>query len=305
MTTDLETAIDPWLRHMAWRRDYAIWRERRINQERYQDERLAQLERVAGPLPGLRLLDLGAGMGGFAVAAALRGARVTACEYNRAYCVIIRLRAARYGLRLPVSNAAGEDLPLPDAAFDAAVCWDVIEHVRDPERVLRELARVLRPGGTALVTVINRRAWVDPHYHIRGINYLPRPLAERVIAWRGRTKEGAAFRDMQRLSEMHYYRYGDFARLAARCGFTLRDLREEQLREGRLPSPRLSRRLARTLLRAAGLELAAYRAERRWLVGMFELALTKAGDSIRRETGGAEGPSPSAPTCGRGGSATA
>jgi hypothetical protein len=125
------------------------------------------------------------------------------------------------------------------------------------------------------VTVINRRAWVDPHYHIRGINYLPRPLAERVIAWRGRTKQGAAFRDMQRLSEMHYYRYGDFVDLARRCGFSVRDLREERLRAGRLASPRRSRRLMRGLLRAAGLELAAYRAERRWLVGMFELALTK------------------------------
>jgi ubiquinone/menaquinone biosynthesis C-methylase UbiE len=230
---------------------------------------------VAGPLAGLRLLDLGAGMGGFAVAAALRGAQVSVCEYNRAYCAITRLRAARHDLRLPVSNAAGEQLPLPSRAFDAVVCWDVIEHVRDPERVLAEIARVLRPGGVALLTVINRRAWVDPHYHIRGLNYLPRPLAEAIIAWRGRGKQGAAFRDMQRLSEMHYYHYRDFTALARRAGFRLRDLREERLREGRLASQRASRRLMRAALRTAGLELAAYRAERRWLVGMFELALTK------------------------------
>lgn len=275
MTSELEDAIDPWLQHMTWRRDYDTWRERRINQERYQEERLAQLERVCGPLAGKRVLDLGAGMGGFAVAAALRGAKVTASEYNRAYCTIIRLRAARHGLRIPIANAAGEGLPLPDSSFDAVVCWDVIEHVRDPQLVLREIARVLRPGGAALVTVINRRAWVDPHYHIRGINYLPRPLAERIIARRGRSKAGAAFRDMQRLSEMHYYHYRDFAALAQRCGFSIRDLREEQLRSGRLASPRPARRLMRGLLRAAGLELAAYRAERRWLVGMFELALIR------------------------------
>ncbi|MEN9935786.1 MAG: hypothetical protein RLZZ387_2365 [Chloroflexota bacterium] len=276
MTTELEQAIDPWLQHMTWRRDFPTWRERRINQERYQEERLAQLERVAGQLAGMRLLDLGAGMGGFAVAAALRGAAVSVCEYNRAYCGIVRLRAARHGLRIPISNAAGEALPLPSAAFDAVVCWDVIEHVRDPKLVVGEIARVLRPGGTALVTVINRMAWVDPHYHIHGLNYLPRPLAERIIERRGRSKRGAAFRDMQRLSEMHYYHYGEFAALARAAGFSIRDLREEQLREGRLASPKPGRRLARALLRAAGLELAAYRAERRWLVGMFELALTKA-----------------------------
>jgi 2-polyprenyl-3-methyl-5-hydroxy-6-metoxy-1,4-benzoquinol methylase len=275
MSDDLERAIDPWLQHMTWRRDYGAWRERRINQEQYQDERLTQLEQAAGPLDGMRLLDLGAGMGGFAVAAARRGARVSVCEYNRAYCAIIRLRAARHGLRFPIANAAGEALPLPDRAFDAVVCWDVIEHVRDPRLVLAELARVLRPGGTALLTVINRRAWVDPHYHIRGLNYIPRPLAEAVIRLRGRTKQGAAFRDMQRLSAMHYYHYHDFAALAGTIGFSVRDLREEQLLAGRLTSPRTSRRLARTALRTAGLEQAAYRAERRWLVGMFELALTK------------------------------
>jgi 2-polyprenyl-3-methyl-5-hydroxy-6-metoxy-1,4-benzoquinol methylase len=275
MSDDLERAIDPWLQHMTWRRDYGAWRERRINQEQYQDERLTQLEQAAGPLDGMRLLDLGAGMGGFAVAAARRGARVSVCEYNRAYCAIIRLRAARHGLRFPIANAAGEALPLPDRAFDAVVCWDVIEHVRDPRLVLAELARVLRPGGTALLTVINRCAWVDPHYHIRGLNYIPRPLAEAVIRLRGRTKQGAAFRDMQRLSAMHYYHYHDFAALAGTIGFSVRDLREEQLLAGRLTSPRTSRRLARTALRTAGLEQAAYRAERRWLVGMFELALTK------------------------------
>ncbi len=275
MPTDLENAIDPWLAHMTWRRDYATWRERRINQERYQDERLAQLERAAGPLDGMRLLDLGAGMGGFAVAAALRGAQVTASEYHRAYCAIISLRAARHHLTLPIYNAAGEALPFEDASFDTVVCWDVIEHVRSPQLVLSEIARVLRPGGTVLITVINRRAWVDPHYHIRGLNWLPRPLAERIVQQRGRSKAGAAFRDMQRLSEMHYFGYGEFMRLARTYGFTMRDLREELLREGRLHSPKLARRTIRALLRVAGLEVPAYRLQRRWYVGMFELALTK------------------------------
>jgi len=279
-TTDLATleqAIDPWLQHMAWRRDFARWRERRIYQEQYQDERLALLTQVAGPLAGLRLLDLGAGMGGFAVAAALRGAQVTACEYNPAYCRIIELRAARHGLRLPVVNAAGEALPLPGARFDVLTAWDVLEHVRNPRAVLGEIWRVLRPGGHALITAINRRAWVDPHYHLRGINWLPRPVAEAIIAIRGRSKAGAAFRDMQRLSEMHYFFYHDLVRLCETLGFRVRDLREEQLRAGRLMSRKAGRRAVRALLRGVGLEETAYRAQRRWYVGMFELALTRVG----------------------------
>ncbi|MEI7771335.1 MAG: methyltransferase domain-containing protein [Chloroflexales bacterium] len=274
-TTELERAIDPWLQHMTWRRDYEGWRERRINQEQHQGERLDMLAGAAGWLSGMRLLDLGAGMGGFAVAAALRGARVVASEYNPAYCEIVRLRAARHGLSLPVFNAAGEALPFADASFDTVVAWDVIEHVQSPATMLAEIARVLRPGGHCLLTAINRRAWVDPHYHIRGINWLPRPLAEAIIARRGRTKAGTAFRDMQRLSEMHYFRYGQFVRLCRRHGFTVRDMRQEQLRRGALRSPKASRRAIRAALRALGLEGLAYRAQRRWYVGMFELDLVK------------------------------
>ncbi len=277
-TAALAAHIDPWLQHMTWRHDFAQWRERRIHQENYQHERLSLLERVAGPLPALRLLDLGAGMGGFAVATALGGAYVTAGEYNRAYCTIIALRAARHRLSLPIINTAGENVPLPDAHFDVVTCWDVLEHVQSPECMLAEVARVLRPGGVAILTVINRRAWVDPHYHMRGINWLPRPLAEWLIARRGRSKTGAAFRDMQHLSTMHYYHYSAFVALAQRYGFTVRDLREELLREGALYSPRRSRRAIRAVLRALRLEGTAYRLQRRWYMGMFELALVKHAD---------------------------
>jgi hypothetical protein len=80
---------------------------------------------------------------------------------------------------------------------------------------------------------------------------------------------------MQRLSEMHYYGYTEFIRLAARYGFQTRDLREEMLREGRLASPKRSRQLIRVGLRAIGLEAFAYHLQRSYYVGMFELALTK------------------------------
>lgn len=40
----LASAIDPWLQHMTWRRDYVTWRERRLYQEQYQAERITQIE---------------------------------------------------------------------------------------------------------------------------------------------------------------------------------------------------------------------------------------------------------------------
>jgi SAM-dependent methyltransferase len=271
---ELAARIDRWLAHMAWRPDFARWREGRIWQERAQAERLGLIERYGGALPGRRILDLGSGMGGASVAMALAGAAPLAFEYNRAYCDIIRLRAARYAMSLPVVNGAGERLPFADASFDMAICWDVVEHVQNPEQLLAELARVLRPGGRALLTVINRYAFRDPHYHMPLLNWLPRSLAEALIARRGRGKGGAAFSDRQKLSEMHYYTMVGFRRLAARYGFRTGDIREDRVQRGEGSAMGLKGR-ARDALCRLGLAPTAYIAYRTLFQGAFELLLVR------------------------------
>jgi 2-polyprenyl-3-methyl-5-hydroxy-6-metoxy-1,4-benzoquinol methylase len=127
---ELVGRIDRWLAHMTWRPDYERWREGRIWQERQQDERLRLIARYGGALPGRRILDLGSGMGGTSVALGLAGAAPLAFEYNRAYCDIIRLRAERYDMHLPIVNGAGERLPFAEASFDLVIAWDVVEPVR-------------------------------------------------------------------------------------------------------------------------------------------------------------------------------
>src|SRR5919202_382205 len=121
---ELTGQIDRWLAHMTWRPDFAHWREGRIWQEYRQADRLRLIERYGGALKGRRILDLGSGMGGMSVALGLAGAAPLAFEYNRAYCDIIRLRACRYDLALPIVNGAGEALPFADRSFDLAICWD-------------------------------------------------------------------------------------------------------------------------------------------------------------------------------------
>ncbi len=267
----IEAAIDPWLAHMAWRTDFAAWRHRRLWQERSREvaDRVTQVrEALGGRLEGARILDLGAGMGGLTVALLAAGARAVALDYNRAYGRITRLRGRRYGLEVPALTGAGERLPFRDEAFDLVLCWDVLEHVQDPEALVAEIARVLRPGGRVLLTAINRFAWIDPHYHLAGVNWLPRPWAEAYIRLRGRGKEGAAFRDRQRLSEMHYYTYGGIRRLLARYGLEARDLREARLearRLGGLPG----------LLQRLGLARPAYRLHRALWAGAFRLEARK------------------------------
>jgi SAM-dependent methyltransferase len=271
---ELIQRIDHWLAHMTWRPDFERWRQGRIWQERQQGERLGLITRYGGALPARRILDLGSGMGGTSVALELAGAAPLAFEYNRAYCDIIRLRAGRYNLDLPVINGAGERLPFANASFDLAIAWDVVEHVQDPELLLAELARVLRPGGRVLLTVINRFAFRDPHYHMPLLNWLPRPLAEAVIERRGRSKSGADFSDRQRLSEMHYYTISGFRWLAARYGFRVGDIREDRLRRGESTAGGLKGR-ARDMLRRIGLAQAAYVVYRALFQGTYELLLVR------------------------------
>ena len=88
----LEQQIEPWLAHMRWRSDFDEWRKRRIWQENYQHDAVAEVTRWAPH--NARVLDLGAGMGGFAVAMERTGAHIVAFDYNFAYCEITRARAA-------------------------------------------------------------------------------------------------------------------------------------------------------------------------------------------------------------------
>jgi len=271
---ELTRRIDHWLAHMTWRPDFERWREGRIWQERQQDERLRIIARYGGALPGRRILDLGSGMGGTSVALGLAGAAPLAFEYNRAYCDIIRLRAGRYDMGLPVVNGAGEYLPFADASFDLVIAWDVVEHVQNPALLLAELARVLRPGGRVLLTVINRFAFRDPHYHLPLLNWLPRPLAEAIIERRGRSKSGADFSDRQRLSEMHYYTMAGFRQLAARYGFRVGDIREDRVRRNE-GSAGGRKGQARDVLRRLGLARVAYIAYRTLFQGTYELLLVR------------------------------
>lgn len=269
----LTAAIDPWLQHMRWRPDFADWRERRLWQERYQAGRVA-LIRAAARVAAPRVLDLGCGMGGLSVALRREGVAVWPLDFNAAYCRITRLRARRYGLDLPVVRAAGEALPYSDASFDVVVCWDVLEHVRSPRAVLAETRRVLRPGGVALATAINRYGWRDQHYHLPGINWLPRPAARAVLALARRSKAGgAAFADRQALDEMHYLSWPALVRLARGLGFTVEDTRAATLRLGSLGSLTGRRRALAALALRTGLAPLLYPLYRFAVLGTFEVIL--------------------------------
>lgn len=105
---------------------------------------------------GREVLDLGCAGGFMAEALDDRGARVTGIDPAAEAIAAARAHAAQTGRSIAYDIGVGETLPYGDAGFDAVVCVDVLEHVADLDRVLAEVARVLRPGGLFLFDTINR-----------------------------------------------------------------------------------------------------------------------------------------------------
>jgi 2-polyprenyl-6-hydroxyphenyl methylase/3-demethylubiquinone-9 3-methyltransferase len=115
------------------------------------------LDHERGPaVDGLTLLDVGCGGGILAEDFARLCLKVTGVDPAPESIQTAQAHAASAGLSIEYRTGAGETLPFADSAFDAVACCDVLEHVDDLNRVVAEIARVLRPGGLFFFDTINR-----------------------------------------------------------------------------------------------------------------------------------------------------
>ncbi|MGC9665961.1 class I SAM-dependent methyltransferase [Planosporangium sp. 12N6] len=111
--------------------------------------------------PGMRLLDLGCGEGRHAFEAYRRGADVVAVDLDtaglrttREWCAAMaEAGEASADTMATAIRADLRRLPFPDASFDRIIASEVLEHIPDDAAAIAEIARVLRPGGLAAVTV--------------------------------------------------------------------------------------------------------------------------------------------------------
>jgi SAM-dependent methyltransferase len=103
--------------------------------------------------PGRKLLDVASGPGYVAAAAAARGCQVTGLDFASAMVAEAKQRYPHIAFR----EGDAEELPFPDASFDAVTMNFGLLHLGRPERALAEARRVLRPGGKFAFTV-----WAKP-----------------------------------------------------------------------------------------------------------------------------------------------
>ncbi len=109
------------------------------------------LVRAIDPQPGLRVLDVATGTGMVAVALARRSAcEVVALDQSEAMLAAARARVGRdrrLAARITLVRGEAERLPFDDAEFDALTFTYLLRYVDDRAATMRELARVVKPGG--------------------------------------------------------------------------------------------------------------------------------------------------------------
>ena len=149
-----------------------------------QERRLEMLVNAAGERIQGRILENGCGVGMYVEHLAPYGGQTIGLEYDFE-------RAAEARTRSPnIINAAGESFPLPSGTFDLILSHEVLEHVLDDAQAVREMVRVLKPGGRIVLFVPNRGYPFETHgifwnkkYRFGNklfVNYLPRAWRDKL-----------------------------------------------------------------------------------------------------------------------------
>lgn len=175
-------------------RVYARWRETYLGSFTEHLEEAA-IFRFAGDLRGKRLLDLGCGDGTYSIAAFQRGAHVTGVDISEAMLESARCRALAIGASAEWHRVPAESLPYESETFDTVIAVTVLCFVREPLQVMREVRRVLRPGGSFVIGELGR--------------YSSWALLRRVRGWLG----SSTWR------EAHFWTLGELRRLLQQAGF--------------------------------------------------------------------------------------
>src|SRR5512145_2433543 len=149
-----------------------------------QQRRLDMIAQAAGERIKGCILENGCGVGMYVEHLSPFGGKVVGLEYDFE-------RTTEAGKNsLHIINAAGEFLPLPSATFDLILSHEVLEHVQNDHLAVREMIRVLQPGGRIVLFVPNRGYPFETHgiywkgkYHFGNklfVNYLPRVLRDKL-----------------------------------------------------------------------------------------------------------------------------
>lgn len=129
--------------------------------------------KIASKIKGDCLLDIGCGDGTFTVLLK------QAAEAGKIFGVEIAeeavAKAKEKGIRATILDIDTNDLPFEDNYFDMIYCGELIEHLFNPDHLLKEIHRVLKPGGKCIISTPNLAGW--PSRFALLLGYQPYPMA--------------------------------------------------------------------------------------------------------------------------------
>jgi SAM-dependent methyltransferase len=131
--------------------------------DQYHFEKLHHLLRLVDfdGYTGRKVLEVGCGAGTDLVRFRKGGAQVTGVDLSAAAVTLARQNFEQQGLDADLREADGEHLPFADASFDLVYAHGVVQYTADPQALVNECLRVLRPGGEAVFQVYNRISWLN------------------------------------------------------------------------------------------------------------------------------------------------
>lgn len=140
------------------------------------EEYVAAVQRYRS-IAGSRVLDVGSGSGGVCIAFARHGAVCTGVEPDPQRFEWSRVRTRDHGMRAELRNCTLEAAGFADRSFDIILATDVLEHVTDYRAAIREMCRLLAPGGVIYATVPNcfhiKNIVSENHTKLFGVLLLP------------------------------------------------------------------------------------------------------------------------------------
>ncbi len=134
---------------------YADWRRSTLGRITDALEERLLLDSI-GPARGLRILDVGCGDGVLATPLAQDGAQVTGLDASADMLASAHRRARAAGVEVDLVEGDAGNLPFPAGQFDCVVSVATLCFVEDPRPTIREMVRVLQPGGRLILGELGR-----------------------------------------------------------------------------------------------------------------------------------------------------
>lgn len=134
----------------------ARWYDKTTRKDFTEHRKLA--ERLKALLPdGGDVLEVAPGPGFVAIELARDSRlRVTGLDISRTFVELARKHAAAEGMQIDFRQGNASDMPFTDNSFDLVLCRAAFKNFSEPERAIREMARVLRPGGAGVIIDLRR-----------------------------------------------------------------------------------------------------------------------------------------------------